>query len=143
MLGIGLPELIVIFAVALIVVGPEKLPELAKSLAKMINELKSTVNQVKDELADGDNGLNDVKTELQQTSKELQRRLMDAKTSTDLGHLQNDSEEDIIDIEATQEREWEKDRKKRPDSKEAEQEEKDNSDISEEKGNQAQDKQQS
>ena len=40
MFGIGLPELILIMAVALIVVGPEKLPELAKGLAKQMLELK-------------------------------------------------------------------------------------------------------
>ena len=34
MFGIGLPELILIMAVALIVVGPQKLPELAKALGK-------------------------------------------------------------------------------------------------------------
>ena len=48
MFGIGLPELIIIMAVALIVVGPEKLPELAKSLAKGIFELKKTANALKE-----------------------------------------------------------------------------------------------
>ena len=40
MFGIGFPELILIMGIALIVVGPEKLPELAKSLAKGVMELK-------------------------------------------------------------------------------------------------------
>jgi len=39
MFGIGLPELILIMAVALIVVGPEKLPDLARGLAKQLIEL--------------------------------------------------------------------------------------------------------
>lgn len=50
MFGIGLPELIIIMAVALIVVGPEKLPELAKSLAKGVMELKKTASALKDSL---------------------------------------------------------------------------------------------
>jgi len=50
MFGIGLPELIVILGVALIVVGPEKLPELAKSLAKGVAELKKTANALKGNL---------------------------------------------------------------------------------------------
>lgn len=52
MFGIGLPELILIMAVALIVVGPEKLPDLAKSLAKGVLELKKAANSLKEQLND-------------------------------------------------------------------------------------------
>jgi sec-independent protein translocase protein TatB len=50
MFGIGLPELILILAVALIVVGPEKLPDLARSLAKGVVELKKAANSLKESL---------------------------------------------------------------------------------------------
>lgn len=54
MFGIGLPELILIMAVALIVVGPDKLPELAKSLGKGIVELKKAASSLKESLNEVD-----------------------------------------------------------------------------------------
>ncbi|MFZ5776178.1 MAG: twin-arginine translocase TatA/TatE family subunit [Thermodesulfobacteriota bacterium] len=50
MFGIGLPELILIMGIALIVVGPERLPDLAKSLAKGMLELKKTAAALKQNL---------------------------------------------------------------------------------------------
>jgi sec-independent protein translocase protein TatB len=54
MFGIGLPELILIMAVALVVVGPDKLPELAKSLGKGIVELKKAASGLKESLNEVD-----------------------------------------------------------------------------------------
>ena len=58
MFGIGLPELILIMAIALIVVGPDKLPELAKSLGKGIVELKKAAAGLKESLHEDDDDSN-------------------------------------------------------------------------------------
>lgn len=47
MFGIGVTEIILILVVALVIVGPEKLPELAKTIAKGFNEFKRTTNDLK------------------------------------------------------------------------------------------------
>jgi len=40
MFGIGMPELLLILAIALIIIGPKKLPDLAKSLGRTMRESK-------------------------------------------------------------------------------------------------------
>src|SRR5215472_1283799 len=51
MLGsIGVPELIIIFTIALIVFGPRKLPELGKSLGKSLAEFKRASNELRSTL---------------------------------------------------------------------------------------------
>lgn len=43
-MNLGLPELVIIFVVALLVFGPKRLPELAKGLGKGIRDFKKALN---------------------------------------------------------------------------------------------------
>jgi sec-independent protein translocase protein TatA len=49
---IGMPELILIFVVALLVFGPKKLPEIGKSLGKGLSEFKKASDELKKTIAD-------------------------------------------------------------------------------------------
>lgn len=50
MFGIGMPELIVIFIVALLVFGPKKLPDLGKALGRGLAEFKRASEELKEGL---------------------------------------------------------------------------------------------
>lgn len=50
MFDIGIQELIVIFVVALLVFGPNRLPELARNLGKGVAHLKSAMADIKGEM---------------------------------------------------------------------------------------------
>jgi TatA/E family protein of Tat protein translocase len=45
--SLGLPELLMIFAVALIVFGPRRLPEIGRTLGKALNEFKKATDDLK------------------------------------------------------------------------------------------------
>lgn len=108
MFGIGLPELILILALALIVVGPDKLPDLARSVAKGILDLKKTASTLKDSLTEEGSPLADIKPELEKASKALTNEVMgvtsDTWTGDDRGSVYDqentpENSPDIIDIE--------------------------------------------
>lgn len=72
MFGIGMPELLLILAVALIVIGPKKLPDLARSLGKAMGEFKRATNDLKQSI-EKDTGLDEVRQNLRETSQEVRR----------------------------------------------------------------------
>lgn len=50
MLGIGPMEMVIILLVALLVLGPRRLPEMLKTIGKVMAELRRTADEVRDEL---------------------------------------------------------------------------------------------
>jgi len=71
MFGIGMTEVLLILAVALVILGPKKLPELAKTLGKAFGEFKRSVNDLKSSI--------DIEVEDQKTSVDL-KELNNKKT---------------------------------------------------------------
>jgi Tat protein translocase TatB subunit len=75
MFGLGMPEILLILAIALIVIGPQKLPELAKTLGRAMGEFKRSAQDLKRSI-DMDTTLQDVKsstTDLKDVIKDSKR----------------------------------------------------------------------
>ena len=70
MFGIGMPEFLLILVVALVVLGPKRLPELARSLGRGLAELKKTTGDLKQNIDFGDD-LNKVQKDLQEVKSDL------------------------------------------------------------------------
>ena len=70
MFGIGMPEMLLILAIALIVIGPKKLPDLAKSLGRAFAEFKRATSELKESL-EIDSELKDIRTTFDGMSNEI------------------------------------------------------------------------
>jgi sec-independent protein translocase protein TatB len=70
MFGIGFPELVVIMVIALIVVGPKKLPDLARALGRGYAEFKRAMDDLKDTF-DQDETVRGIKGEFQAAQHDI------------------------------------------------------------------------
>lgn len=82
MFGIGMWEMMLILAVALIVVGPKKLPDLAKSIGRAFGEFKRATAELKESIH--------LEDEFQDLSKPLDDINSDLKAAADLGSTFSD-----------------------------------------------------
>jgi TatA/E family protein of Tat protein translocase len=48
--NIGFPELLIILAVALLIFGPKKLPEVGRSIGKALREFRRTTDEIKEKI---------------------------------------------------------------------------------------------
>lgn len=48
--SVGVPELIVILAIALLIFGPKKLPEVGRSIGKALREFRKTSDEIKEKI---------------------------------------------------------------------------------------------
>ena len=78
MLNIGPPELLLIFVIALVIVGPQRLPELGRTIGKGLREFRKMQDEVKDLV---NTGMGD---DLKKTTAELRRTASDLKSATDV-----------------------------------------------------------
>ena len=80
MFGIGTTELMIILVIALIVIGPQKLPEIARTLGKGFAEFKRMSNDVKRTV-----DLEAERLEQEERQSKVKKRLFDEKPDTEAG----------------------------------------------------------
>jgi TatA/E family protein of Tat protein translocase len=102
MFGIGLPELIIIMVIALIVIGPSKLPDLAKALGKGMAEFRKATQEIKDSL-DLDEDIHEVKKDLVDSISGLDEPIDLPESGKPEEPKYNDFDEGLADYERSKE----------------------------------------
>jgi len=81
--NIGTGELIVILIVALLIIGPDKLPKVARAVGKAVAGFKSYMNDVTEDLKDVSTEFKDVSDSLTVMQKDMQQTIKSAFEDVD------------------------------------------------------------
>lgn len=79
MFGIGTGELIVIFIIAIIVLGPKEIPKIARTLGRGMREIQRAKDELKKNIEFEDESFDDIKSELDKTNEEIESADNDQK----------------------------------------------------------------
>ena len=105
MFGMGFTEIVIIMVIAILFLGPDKLPGAMVDIAKFFRQMKKTVGTMKDTLEEEMN-VSEIKQEALAYKKELldaQNKLDEVTSLPDIGAKLTDLSDDIIgDIEDTE-----------------------------------------
>ena len=82
MFGIGTPELIIILVIALVVIGPKHLPEMARALGKGLGEFKKATNELKKTIS-ADDDLREISKSLSEAKDEVYGSIKKGMTDLD------------------------------------------------------------
>ena len=105
MFGIGMPEMLLIIAIALVVIGPKKLPDLAKSLGRAMREFKKATNefketiQIDDELTEVKKAFDDINEDVKQAvdlKPDFERKSKDKAKPAEAVTEEKDSQDEPV-----------------------------------------------
>jgi sec-independent protein translocase protein TatB len=91
MLNVGPLELLVVLAVALVVVGPERLPELARSVGRALRQFRQVQDEVRDMVSLG------VDDEVREAAAEFRKATGDLRRGTDVRGAVKKAEQSLRD----------------------------------------------
>jgi TatA/E family protein of Tat protein translocase len=112
MFGIGMPEMILILAIALIVIGPKKLPDLAKSLGRAMREFKRATSELKESM-ELDNDFKGVKKTFDDIGGDIKGSLRDTPPPKE--DPSTPTNQKVTDLESTYEQ-WKQNRRTEADT---------------------------
>lgn len=92
MFGLGMPEILMILAIALIVIGPKKLPDLAKTLGRAMGEFKRSAQDFKASI-DIETTVKEV-TDLETPATDLKKAVEEAKQEAKTTESEKDDSND-------------------------------------------------